>query len=47
MDPARTVYLRVVLMTPVNVDGEILSRDACSAECAHWLVDEANEHLER
>ena len=47
MDPVRDVYLRVVLMTPTNVDGEQLSRDACSAECAHWLIDEHNEHIRR
>jgi hypothetical protein len=45
IDPAREVYLSVVLQTPMTPDG--LARDACSTECAHWLVDEHGEHVDR
>lgn len=48
MDPTRETYFRVSLVVPFAKDGDDpISHDACSAECAHWLVDEHNEHIRR
>lgn len=46
IDPAREVYLTVILQTPMT-PSEGIARDACSSECAHWLVDEHGEHVDR
>lgn len=40
----RPGWIRLELPVPVTVRGEsVLIRDACSTECAHWLVDELAE----
>lgn len=45
IDPTRDFYLSVSLQTPMTADG--VARDACSTECAHWLVDEHGEQVDR
>lgn len=43
-DASQHGWIRLELPVPVTVRGQnTVIRDACSTECAHWLVDELAE----